>query len=380
MLKKFFILCFIFTAFCSGYVKADNTMTNIDARAYVLIDPITGRVLIEKNSEERMAMASTTKIMTAIIAIEKGNLKSKVKVSTKAAAIGGSSFYLKAGETMSLENMLYGLLLPSGNDAAVAIAEHIGGTEKIFTDLMNLKAHQIGAFNTHFMNPHGLDEPGHYTTARDLAMIAKYAWSIPEFREIVKTREKVINDGSYTRHIYNTNRLLWNNAGICGIKTGFTGNAGKCLVASAVKNGFQLISVVLGSKDHFGDSYDLLNYGFSHFKYKQLVVKDKLYTSVEVKNGILDRVLLVAGEDVFLPVGENEIFELKMAVPENITAPIIKNQPVGEIHVYINGKHVFKTNLVSAQEIREKTLFDIYYKIIREWLNLPEASYGASFS
>ncbi|HHW02706.1 MAG TPA: D-alanyl-D-alanine carboxypeptidase [Thermoanaerobacterales bacterium] len=368
MLRKTLILLFIFIIACSSSVKADTLYVN--ARAYILMEPITCRILIEKNSEVKMPMASTTKIMTAIIALEKGNLESKVKVSAKAASIGGSSFYLKAGETMSLENMLYGLLLPSGNDAAVAIAEHISGNEKNFVDLMNLKALEIGALNTHFMNPHGLDEPGHYTTARDLAMIARYAWSIPKFREIVQTREKVINDGIHERHIYNTNRLLGSKIGVNGIKTGYTGGAGKCLVASAAMNRFQLISVVLGSGDHFGNSYNLLDYGFSHYKYKQVVVKDRPYTNVLVENGILDRALLVAGGDIFLPVGENETVDLKMIVPDSIKAPVMKNQPIGEILVFINGKQVCKTILVSTQDIREKTYFDMLYRILREWLNL----------
>lgn len=377
MLKKIFIFWFVFTALFSCYAKA-STIPNIEAQSYVLLEPVTGRILIEKNSEERRAMASTTKIMTAIVAIEKGVLSSKVKVSSKASSIGGSSFYLRAGESMSLENMLYGLLLPSGNDAAIAIAEHISGSEKNFVYLMNLKAREIGAFNTHFMNPHGLDEPGHYTTARDLAIIAKYAWRIPEFREIVKTRDKVINDGSYTRHIYNTNRLLWKNSEIIGIKTGYTGNAGRCLVASAMRNGFQLISVVLGSKDHFGDSYALLNYGFSHFKYMKVVTKSNLYATVKVKNGMLDRALLAAAEDVFLPIAEKEVVELKISVPDSVSAPIIKNQSIGEIYVYINGKYVSKTNLISAQDIREKTLLDIFYKMIREWLKMTDTSYVPS--
>lgn len=377
MLKKTLILLFIFVTVCSGFARAENISLNVDARAYVLMEPVTGRILIEKNSEEKRAMASTTKIMTAIIALERGNLESKVRVSTKAAAIGGSSFYLRAGETMSLENLLYGLLLPSGNDAAVAIAEHIGGNEKNFVDLMNLKALEIGALNTHFMNPHGLDEPGHYTTARDLAMIARYAWGIPKFREIVQTREKIINEGSHSRHIYNTNRLLWSKIGVNGIKTGYTGAAGRCLVASAARNGFQLIAVVLGTGDHFGNSYKLLNYGFSHYKYEHVVVKDRLYTTARVENGILDIALLVAGEDIFLPVGENETVDLKMVVPDSIKAPVIKNQPIGEIQVFIKGKQVCKTVLKSAQDIREKTFFDMFYRIIREWLSFSEAPFGA---
>lgn len=378
MLKKILALFFIFITVCRASPGAENVSLDIDARAYTLMDPITGRILTEKNSEEKRAMASTTKIMTAIVALEYGDLSSIVKVSSKAASIGGSSFHLQSGETMKLENMLYGLLLPSGNDAAVAIAEHIGGSEKNFVDLMNLKAIEIGAKNTHFMNPHGLDEPGHYTTARDLAIIARYAWGIPKFRSIVQTRDKIIDDGNYKRHIYNTNRLLWSKDGVCGIKTGYTGGAGRCLVASAVKNGFQLISVVLGSGDHFGSSYRLLTYGFSHYKPVQVVQKGRLYTTTRVENGILDRALLAAKEDIILPVGEKETVKLKMVVPDSIAAPVVKNQPVGEIQIFIEGIQVYKTSLVSAQDIRQRTFMDEFYKIIREWLS-QKAPFGAFY-
>lgn len=164
--------------------KAADIQLPVNAKAYILIDPVSGRILLQKNSEEKRAMANATKIMTAIVALEKGDLQSEVKVSPRASSVGGSSFYLKAGEVLSLENMLYGLLLPSGNDVAVAIAEHIGGTEENFVKMMNKKAVELGALNTNFKNPHGLDDPNHYTCAQDLALIARYAWNFNKFREI----------------------------------------------------------------------------------------------------------------------------------------------------------------------------------------------------
>ena len=170
-----FLVIYLFIAISCISAKAADNALSINAKAFVLMDPISGRILLEKNSQEKMAMASTTKIMTAIVALEKGDLQSQIRVSPRAASIGGSSFYLKPGDVLTLEDMLFGLLLPSGNDAAVAIAEHIAGTEDKFVQMMNQKALELGALNTHFTNPHGLDDPEHYTTAVDLAVISRYA-------------------------------------------------------------------------------------------------------------------------------------------------------------------------------------------------------------
>ncbi|WP_422443820.1 D-alanyl-D-alanine carboxypeptidase family protein [Thermoanaerobacterium sp. DL9XJH110] len=359
--------------FWSACAKAENTSLNVNAGAYVLMDAITGRVLIENNSEERRAMASTTKIMTAIIALERGDLTSKVRVSGRASAVRGSSFRLEPGEEMSLESMLYGLLLPSGNDAAVAIAEHIGGSVENFVKLMNQKALEIGAVNTHFMNPHGLDAPGHYTTAKDLALIARYALTMPKFREIVKTPQKEILEGNFPRRLYNTNKLLWRFEGADGVKTGYTGKAGKCLVASATRDGIQLISVVLGTRDHFGNSFNLLSYGFSRFKPLEVVNEGKIYGEIIVENGVIDKSPLAAKYDVLLPVEKGETVNLRAVTPDKIKAPVYKGQEIGELHIYINGKPVYKTPLVAVWDIREKTLFDTLYKILRQWLSLNGA-------
>lgn len=170
--------------------RAESASPQVSAKSFIIIDAVSGRTLCGENFEDKRAMASTTKIMTSIIALEKGNLKSQVKVSPRAASVGGSSFNLSIGERLSLENMLYGLLLPSGNDAAIAIAEHIGSTEENFVHMMNEKAVELGALNTHFANPHGLDNPQHYSTAKDLALITRHALKNEKFREIIGTRTK----------------------------------------------------------------------------------------------------------------------------------------------------------------------------------------------
>lgn len=363
-----YTLLVIFILNSAGVARAEETSLRLNARAYLLMDAVTGRILIEKNSQMRLPMASTTKIMTAIVALEKGDLSSKVTVSRMAASIGGSSFHLIVGETMSLENLLYGLLLPSGNDAAIAIAEHIGGDVETFVEMMNQKAREIGAENTSFKNPHGLDEPGHYTTARDLALITRYALNIPKFKEIVSTKDIVINEGKYPRHIYNTNRLLRISDNIDGVKTGYTGKAGKCLVATAQKNGFRLISIVLGAQDHFSTSLRLINYGFDNYELKKLASKDSVYAAVPVKGGIVKKAVAVAGEDVTLPLSEKEKVRINISVPPFIQAPVYKNQVLGEIQIYVDSKLIYSAPLVSIYDIRKKSLFDNFYKMIKIWM------------
>jgi len=349
---------------------AANDEIYIDAKAYFLIDSQTGRVLAEKNSNEKRAIASLTKIMTAVIALEHGDLNSIVKVSPKAAAVGGSSFWLKSGDELPLEDMLYGLLLPSGNDAAVAIAEHIAGSIENFASLMNYKALDIGAYNTRFKNPHGLDEEGHYSTARDIAKIAQYAWSISKFREIVQTKEKSIQRGNFVRNIYNTNRLLWSFEGANGIKTGYTGKAGRCLVASADKDGLQLISVVLGARDRFDSSYKLLTYGYKNFKRRLLFNKGQVLQVLQVKNGIKDQLYVICPQDVYLPLKDDDKIEIKRILPHEVEAPINKGENIGTLEIHVNQDFVYKLSLVASEDIRQKTFLDMIHKILNQWISL----------
>lgn len=376
MLKKILWLVILFFCFQIGpdRVLAVEEELNLDAKAYLLMDPQTGRVLVEKNSDEKRAMASTTKIMTAILALENGNLNSIVKVSPKAASVGGSSFWLKAGDEIPLEDMLYGLLLPSGNDAAVAIAENIAETVENFVALMNYKALDIGAYNTQFKNPHGLDEPGHYTTARDLAKIAQYAWSNSKFREIVQTKEKNIQRENFTRNVYNTNRLLWSFEGANGIKTGYTGKAGRCLVAAAKQHDLQLISVVLGARDRFDSSSLLLSYGFKNYKRQLLIKKGQIQQVVPVKNGIKDKLDVICPEDVYLPLKDNDKIEYKRILSQEIEAPVSQQEKIGELHICVDDDFVYKVPLVAAENIRERTFMDMLYKILNKWISFGKSA------
>jgi serine-type D-Ala-D-Ala carboxypeptidase (penicillin-binding protein 5/6) len=257
-------------------------LLSIKATAAILMNSENGDVLYARNFNRSMAPASTTKIMTAIIAIEKGDLERKVVISATAAVIPGSSMYLRKGEVITLRNLLYGLLLSSGNDAATAIAETIAGTEKKFAVMMNEKARELGMLSTSFKNASGLPAVGHYTTAYDLALLARYALKNPVFSEIVKTKTASIpaSRSSRTSSLTNHNKLLWQYPYTTGIKTGYTRKAGKCLVASATQNEVTLISVVLKSDIMYNDSITLFDYGFNNIKMNEQTTNE-VSTTIE---------------------------------------------------------------------------------------------------
>lgn len=243
------------------------------ARAAALIDVTSGRILYSSHGDEELPIASLTKIMTAIVAIEHGKMEDIVKVTNQAYRKEGSSIYLELGEEMSLENMLYGLMLRSGNDAATAIAEHVGGSEEGFVHLMNETVELLGLKHTHFQNPHGLDAKGHYSSANDLAVMTAYALHNPVFKEIVKTRtKKAPNPNDPWDYKWdNKNKMLRFYEGADGVKTGYTKIAKRCLVSSATRNGQQLVAVTINDGDDWNDHAKLLNYGFEKFPLSKIV-------------------------------------------------------------------------------------------------------------
>ncbi|WP_052154287.1 D-alanyl-D-alanine carboxypeptidase family protein [Thermoactinomyces daqus] len=245
------------------------------AQAAILYDATSGRILYQKNADKEMLIASLTKIMTAIIAIENGKMNELVTVGPNAAGVEGSSIYLKQGEKIPLSTLLYGLMLRSGNDAAVAIAEHIGGSLEGFVYMMNEKAAYLGMVHTHFVNPHGLDMPGHYSSAWDLAILTAYALKNPIFQEIVKTEVKTVPwpGEKWHRKFYNKNKMLRFYKWADGVKTGYTKKARRTLVSSATKDGHQLITVTLNDGDDWKDSMNMLEYGFNHYDLLPVLVK-----------------------------------------------------------------------------------------------------------
>ncbi|NJJ38115.1 D-alanyl-D-alanine carboxypeptidase family protein [Paenibacillus apii] len=258
------------------------------AKAASLIDVESGRILYSSHGDEPMLIASLTKIMTAIVAIEYGDLKSKVKVGKNAFAKEGSSLFLRLGEEMTLENMLYGLMLRSGNDAATAIAEHIGGSEEGFVHLMNVKAEELDLKHTHFANPHGLDAEGHYSSANDLAVLTAYAMHNPVFKEIVKTQVKTAGN-PYEPWDYkwsNKNKMLRLYEGADGVKTGYTKKALRCLVSSATRGGQQLVAVTLNDGNDWNDHSALLDFGFNRFPLKKLIERGEKLQGYELMAGM----------------------------------------------------------------------------------------------
>ncbi|WP_254639028.1 D-alanyl-D-alanine carboxypeptidase family protein [Cohnella sp. GbtcB17] len=276
------------------------------AKAAALIDVTSGRLLYSSRGDEPMLIASTTKIMTAIIAIEQGDLDSLVTVSSRAAGKEGSSIYLKAGEKMKLKDMLYGLMLRSGNDAATAVAEHVGGSLEGFVFLMNAKAEEIGMSNSHFANPSGLDQKGHYASANDMAKLAAYALHDPTFRDIVSTKVKTAPnpDEEWDYKWVNKNKMLQLYEGADGVKTGYTKQALRTLVSSATRDGRQLAAVTLNDGNDWNDHAKLLDYGFSAYRLEQVIGK-----GAEVQN-----YPFVAASTLRYPfaAGEREKVELRV--------------------------------------------------------------------
>ena len=342
--------------------------SSINAIAGLVMDAKSGRVLYEKNGYTRRPMASTTKIMTATLAIEKGNLDDIVVVSKKAADTWGSDISLKTGEKLTLRELLYGLMLNSGNDAAVAIAEHIGGSVEEFSKMMNKKAKELGCSNTSFSSPHGLDMPDHYTTAYELALITRYALKNPTFSKIVSTKNMNISG----RGLNNTNEMLGVYPGVNGVKTGYTGLAGRCLVTSATRNNLQVISVVLGSPTRNAraqSSKVLLDYTFNNFKPYTLVKAGTLLGQMAVIRGIKGTVPIAAVESITVPLSEEEAntIQTQVTYPDNMPAPVNADIEVGSIKFLINGTLIAESSLKTTEDVRRKTMMDYLYDIIKSW-------------
>ncbi len=369
-LKTFAAVLIIAVALLPMVCAAQELSPN--SRAAVLIDVESGRILYEKNARQQLPMASTTKIMTAITAIEEGVLEDTVTASLKARNTGGSSIYLQAGEKLTLEELLYGLMLQSGNDAAVAIAEHIGKDCEGFARVMNRKAKSLGAVNSGFLNPHGLDQDGHYTTAEDLAIITAHALKNPVFKRIVATKQKKIPwwGRDYSRVLNNKNKILWQLEGGDGVKTGFTNKAGRCLVASATRENWQLASVVLNCGPMWEESRILIEYGFNAYTPVTFYEEGQFVKTIAVKGGREERVRLVADRNLRIPLTDDERKRIVVAeVSEDLLqAPVLKGQKAGSIKVMLDGEVLMQAGLVCQEDIREKSIKSVIPSIIKALL------------
>ncbi len=362
------VLSVIFAAL--SIISDVSAVQDTSARAAVVMDVNSGRVLYSKNMEEKLAMASTTKIMTTLVAIESGRLQEKVTVSRKASYTEGSSIYLKEGEKHSVEDLLYGIMLRSGNDAAVAVAEHIGGSVEGFADMMNRKAKEIGAINTNFANPHGLDAEGHHTTAYDLALITAYALKNPVFAEIVSCKKRTIEgppNESWDRNMVNKNKMLWQFEGGDGVKTGFTKKAGRCLVSSATRNGMQLVCVVLNCGPMWNDSSILMEHAFKSYSLKKLVDRDSIFKVVEVKNGKEKFVAVKPKEDFSMALREDEVGSIRLT-ERNILraqAPLNKGDDAGELEVYLDDRLLGRVELEYGENVESSSPFFHLKRILK---------------
>ncbi len=337
------------------------------ARAAILMDARTGEVLYEKSSRDRNAPASTTKIMTAILAIESGRLEDQVRVSLRAAATRGSSMHLYAGQTLTLRELITGLLMRSGNDAAVAIAEHLAGSAEAFVAQMNLRARDLGATNTHFRNPHGLSAPGHYSSAYDLALLARYALANPAFAAIVSSKEISIEwfdrrGREKDINLRNTNKLLWMLEEADGVKTGTTGEAGPCLVSSATRGYHKLIAVVLHDHARWYDSMQLLKYGFDNYDLYDYADQGALIATLPVEGGLAAEADVVAAGPAALtvPAADYARVAVEVDLPKIIKAPVYQGQKVGEIVFFVGDKAVKTVDIVAAREVSERTVLKTF--------------------
>ncbi|MDN5346698.1 MAG: hypothetical protein PWP65_262 [Clostridia bacterium] len=327
----------------------------VSAPAAIVMEMATGQVLYAKNPDLKRPPASTTKILTAILALELSDEQEMVTVSRQAAYTEGASIGLEPGIQISIGALVRGALISSGNDATVAIAEHLAGSQENFALLMDRKACLLGAKNSHFVNPNGLPAPDHYSTARDLALMAAYAMQNPVFRAIVATKETIIIASDGARYLGNTNRLLWSYQGADGVKTGTTNAAGQCLVASATRNGRQLLSVVLGSYNRWEDSARLLDYGFEQF-YLEQIDSDSSW-QVYVPNGTKNRLLVRPDRTLTLslPVVVKPEVERRVFLPASVRAPIKSGQILGKICLYCRGQELASVPLVAGETVEARS-------------------------
>lgn len=360
-------------------VTASNVseLPKTNSRRYIVYDRISKSMIIGKNEDVKSAMASTTKIMTTIVILEKADLNEKVTVSAKAGGTGGSRLGLKRGDKASVRDLLYGLMLRSGNDAAVALAEHVGGSVKGFAELMNEKAIELGLTNTHFVTPHGLDDANHYTTALELAKLTDYAMNNETFAKIVGTKSTTIYINNQSRQINNTNELLGVLNGVVGVKTGFTNNAGRCLVTETKRNNIDIITIVLGAdtkKDRTKDSVNLIEYTFSKYKMynleEQIIKEFNKWKNINEKriliiNGKTSNPKLALGaiEKATIPICDNDKIEYSINALTEVEAPVEQWNVMGTLTVKLNGEILENIDIVNVNEVQKRDWKD-YFKIV----------------
>ena len=356
---------------------------NINARSYIVLDRLSKNIIYGKNEFNKVKMASTTKIMTAAIIIENCDLNKTVEVSKRAAGTGGSRLGLKTGDKITIRDLLYSLMLCSGNDAAVALAENCSGSVPEFINLMNDKAKELGLNNSHFESPHGLDSDKHYTTAYELAILSDYALQNKTFYNIVSTKQYTVTVNGYPKTLSNTNELLGNLLGVYGIKTGFTNGANRCLVSACKRDDMDIICVVLGcdtKKFRTQDSIKLIEYAFKNFQYVNISEKIneefenwKLgnFKNFNIYKGISNDLELKISDlkNPIIPIKKDEIESLNFNISSNfdLDAPITENTVIGKITVTLNNNELVSLNILNNNSIKKKSIINYILEILSNY-------------
>lgn len=371
------------------YIEAVNQTSeepNINSRIAIVFDRKSGSILYGKNENKKTAMASTTKIMTAIIVLGKGNLSETITVSEKAAGTGGSRLGLKANDKITMNDLLYGLMLKSGNDSAIAIAEAVGGSVEEFAQLMNNKAQELGLESTHFVTPHGLDNPEHYTTAYELAKLADYALKNEKFAQIVNTKNYTVTINGYPKNISNTNELLGYLQGVNGVKTGFTNNAGRCLVTSVNRNNFEIIAVVLQAdtkKFRTTDSIKIIEYAYKNYEYVNIkeIVDNKFKewclinkSRIQINKKKEDNLELYISEleNDIIPIKKIDIDKIDIDISSiyYIDAPVEKDFVIGTLKVIVDENVVDVIEIKVRETVEKRDIWDYFLVFAKEFMYL----------
>lgn len=369
----------------------NDTELNINSRSCVVLDRLSKNILYGKNEHNKVKMASTTKIMTATIIIENCNLNKTIEVSKKAAGTGGSRLGLKTGDKVTIRDLLYGLMLCSGNDAAVALAENCSGSIPEFCNLMNQKAKELGLNNSHFETPHGLDSAEHYTTAYELALLSDYALQNKTFFNIVGTKNYTVTINGYPKNISNTNELLGNLLGVYGIKTGFTNGANRCLVTACKRDDMDIICVVLGcdtKKFRTQDSIKLIEYTFKNFEYvnisEKINIEFEKWKNDNINNFSIDKgyssklnLKLSDLDTPIIPVYKENVSSININIKcdKDLIAPVTENTVLGKITVNTGNDLLVSLDILSANSINKKSFIDYMFELFTNYSNILNSVY-----
>ncbi len=344
-----------------------------DAKSSTVIDMQTGRVLSEQNAHIALPMASTTKVMTALLALENADPDDMVATSDNAYGVPGTSMYLGRGETLRMEEMLYGLMLVSGNDAAVAIAEHVGGSVPDFCRMMTARAEEIGCENTVFSTPHGLPADNHHTTAHDLALIAREALMREDFRKIVSTQRMLVPwvGQEFERVLVNKNKLLSTYEGALGVKTGYTKAAGRCLVFAAEREGMTVVGCVLNCPDWFDEAKRLMDRAFSEYRVVTVFRAGDAVREVAVTGAVRETVMLVAASDIAAPMRNGVYPDIAFDLPDKLSSGVMAGDVAGSVTLSEGGEPLVTVPLVVAQDAPGRTFRYGLDRIIKYWTISP---------